>query len=283
MTTEDMAWALDQMLRNPDSQNFQGFPETREVPVTVTGPNEITIVHPFSLHLDSIMRLFAYSLVFPPELWDEYGYESCTDVMNTVGTGPFMIQDYVPSNLVTLVRNPNYWDTNPIGPGEGDQLPYVSGVKYIIIPDTSTQQAALRTGKLDMMGMIEWEAADTLETQAPELMKKRTASGQVPSAYFRLDQAPFDDLRVRKALLYGIDLNAINDSLYQGVGDLVSFPYYYQPGYDRLYLGLDDPEMPAEVKDMYTYNPDKAKELLAEAGYPNGFKTDIVDDVARMC
>ena len=258
MTTQDVKWALDQMLRNPDSQNYQGFPETRDVPVNITGPDEIQIIHPFALHLDSIMRLFAYALVFPPELWDAYGYDSCTNVMNDVGTGPFMIQDYVPSNLITLKRNPNFWQTNPIGPGKGDQLPYVDYVKYIIIPDSSTQLAALRTGKLDMMGMVSWEDADSLQAQDPDLLKKRTASSQVLSAFFRMDQAPFSDLKVRQALLYGIDLNAINDSLYKGLGDLISFPYFYQPAYAPMYLGLDDPAMPADVKDMYTYNPDKA-------------------------
>jgi peptide/nickel transport system substrate-binding protein len=276
MTTEDVKWTIDQMLRNPDSQNFQGYPETSEVPVEITGPNEITITHPFELHLSSIMRLFAYALVFPPELWDAYGYDSCTEIMNGVGTGPFMIRDYVPSNLISLEKNPNYWQTNPIGPGQGDQLPYVDTVKYIIIPDPSTQLAALRTGKLDTMGAVAWEDAEYTEKLIPEIMKKRTASSQVPSAFFRLDLEPFSDVRVRQALLYGIDLNAINESLYKGLGDLISFPYFYDPAYARLYLGLDDPEMPADVKDMYSYNPEKAKELLAEAGYPDGFQTDIV-------
>lgn len=276
MTTEDVKWALDQMLRNPDSQNFQGYPETQDVPVEITGPNEITITHAFKDHLASIMRLFAYSLVFPPEIWDAYGYASCTDVMNSVGTGPFMIYDYVPSNLISMKKNPSYWQTNPIGPGKGDQLPYVDMVKYIVMPDSSTQLAALRTGKLDSMGAIEWEDADYMEKQVPEIMKKRTASSQVPSAFFRLDLEPFSDVRVRQALLYSIDLNAINDSLYRGLGDLISFPYFYHPAYERLYLGLDDPEMPAIVKDMYSYNPEKAAKLLTEAGYPDGFQTDIV-------
>lgn len=276
MTTEDVAWAIEQQLRNPDAQNYQGFPDTREVPVEITGPSEITITHPFHLHLDSIMRLFAYALVFPPELWDAYGYDSCTDLMNSVGTGPFMIKDYVPSNLVTMVKNPIYWQKNPIGPGKGDQLPYVDNLKYILIPDSSTQLSALRTGKLDMMGMVEMEQADTLVQQNPELMKKRTASGQVPSAFFRMDKPPFDDVRVRQAMLYAVDLNEINESLYQGIADLVSYPYFYHPAYADLYLGLDDPEMPADVKDMYSYNPAKARELLAAAGYPEGFKTDIV-------
>ena len=52
-------------------------------------------------------------------------------------------------------------------------------------------------------------------------------------------------------------------------------PYYDCKEYADLYLGLDDPEMPASVKELYSYNPDKAKELLKEAGYPNGFKTSL--------
>lgn len=276
MTVEDVAWCMQQQLSNEKADNYAGFPETREVVVEVTGPNEIQIVHSIKDHVGSIMRLMAYSLVFPPELWDEYGYESCTNLEYSVGTGPYYINDYIPGNMVELKRNDNYWETNPIGPGEGDQLPYADKVKYTIIPDASTQQSALRTAKLDMMALIAWENAEYLEQQQPDLMKARRGSGQVPSAFFRLDLEPFNDVRVRQALLYGIDLNAINESLYKGQADLISFPYYYQPGYDRLYLGLDDPMMPAEVKDMYTYNPDKAMELLDEAGYPNGFQTDVV-------
>jgi peptide/nickel transport system substrate-binding protein len=122
---------------------------------------------------------------------------------------------------------------------------------------------------------VAWEDAENMEKTTPAILKKRTASGQIPSAFFRMDQTPFNDVNVRKAMLYGIDLNAINDSLYKGLGDLISFPYFYFPAYARLYLGLDDPAMPADVKDMYTYNPEKAKQLLADAGYPEGFKTEI--------
>jgi len=275
MTTEDVQWCWQQHISNENSDNYISFPECRDFVVEKTGPQELSITMPFKLHLDALMRYFSYVLIFPPELWDEYGYESCIDITKSVGTGPYYISDYVPSNMVELTKNDNYWRTNPIGPGEGDKLPYADSVKYIIMPDASTRQAALRTAQIDMMALIAWEDAEYLETQNNKLVKAQRGSGQVSSAFFRMDQAPFDDVRVRQAMLYGIDLNEINETLYNGLGDLISFPYFYTPAYADLYLGLDDPEMPADVKDMYTFNPEKAKALLTEAGYPDGFTTDI--------
>jgi peptide/nickel transport system substrate-binding protein len=72
------------------------------------------------------------------------------------------------------------------------------------------------------------------------------------------------------------DFNAINNSLYQGKGQILSWPTWKSAGYEDLYLGLDDADMPASVKQLYTYNPDQAKQLLKDAGYPNGFKTTII-------
>ncbi len=73
------------------------------------------------------------------------------DWRNSVGTGPFMLTDFVSNSKATFVRNPNYWMKNPCGPGEGDQLPYVDGVKLLIIPDPATAVSAFRTGKLDLL------------------------------------------------------------------------------------------------------------------------------------
>ena len=94
--------------------------------------------------------------------------------------------------------------------------------------------------------------------------------------YMRTDLAPFNDIKVRRALMMATDFNAINKSLYQGLGQILSWPTWKSAGYEDLYLGLDDPEMPASVKELYTYNPDKAKQLLKDAGYPNGFKANLI-------
>ena len=57
-------------------------------------------------------------------------------------------------SVITLVKNDKYWATDPVGPGKGNRLPYIDGMKYLIIPDTSTRRAALRTGKIDQMPSV---------------------------------------------------------------------------------------------------------------------------------
>ncbi len=275
MTVEDVAWCMDQHLNNENSQNYYGFPECQGIRPEVTGENEITIVHPFSLHLGSIMRLFSYVLVFPPELYDEYGYESCTDITLSVGTGPFYVDNYIPSNVVSLARNDNYWMTDPIGPGEGNQLPYADAVKFIIMPDKSTRHAALRSAQVDQLDQLEREEYEMIINSAPKIMSATRGQGYTPPVYFRLENEPWSNKDVRRALMMAIDLDEINEALYNGEGDLVGWPYYYTPAYEALYLGLDDPEMPESVKELFTYNPEKSKQMLADAGFPSGFKAEI--------
>jgi peptide/nickel transport system substrate-binding protein len=177
--------------------------------------------------------------------------------------------------MTTLVRNTNYWEKNPIGPGQSDQLPYIEKLKFIVMPDLSTRQAAMRAGNVDQMAGFNMEDKKDMLARNPSLMVAKIGSGYILPAYMRVDKPPFDDVRVRRAVMMAIDMKAINDSLYSGLGSYPSWPYYYTPAYADLYLGLDDPMCPDTVKELFTYNPDKAKELLREAGYPNGFKTSV--------
>jgi len=71
------------------------------------------------------------------------------------------------------------------------------------------------------------------------------------------------------------DFNGINKALFGDDALTLTWPIGYYPEYKDAYLGVDDPAMPASVKELYTYNPDKAKQLLADAGFPNGFKTSV--------
>jgi peptide/nickel transport system substrate-binding protein len=275
MTTDDVVWCIQQHISNPESDNYAGFPACRDNKVEKIGPNEIKMTIPFKLHLDAIMRYFAYVLVFPPELWDKYGYNSCTDLNLSVGTGPYMMKDYVVSNMILMEKNPTYWKTDPIGPGKGNQLPYAEKVKMIVMPDLSTQQAALRSGNIDRLAYMTKSDADYMGAQNADLKIAQRGGGHNQPVFFRIDQKPFDDINVRRAMQLAVDLNEINETLYDGTATLINFPYYYTPAYAGLYLGLDDPAMPASVKELFTCNPEKAKQLLKDAGYPDGFKTNL--------
>jgi ABC-type transport system substrate-binding protein len=124
------------------------------------------------------------------------------DWKNSIGTGAFMLTEYVPGSALSYQKNPNYWGTNPAGPGKGDKLPYVDELKQLIIEDSSTQLAAVRTGKVDFSLWTDLTLDDTLALmdQRPEL-KKQDNQREDNHPYFRLDKdLPFNDIKVRRRL-----------------------------------------------------------------------------------
>ncbi|MEK7354426.1 MAG: ABC transporter substrate-binding protein, partial [Chloroflexota bacterium] len=249
--------------------------ELRSTNVTKTGPKEVTVKVPTSALYNAIIRFGGALYYYPPELITTYG--NLQDWKNAVGTGAYMIQEFVPGSLIKQVKNPNYWMKDPVGPGKGNQLPYMDAIHVLIIPDASTRLAALRTGKLDFSQLNRTEALQ-IKMTTPQLMEKFDTSlhGRGTPLMMRTDKAPFNDIRVRKAMTMAIDFNAILNSLYGGVGQIITWPFSKVKGYEAAYVGLEDSDFPADARELYTYNPTKAKQLLAEAGYPNGFKTSIL-------
>ena len=281
VTADDVLWNYNMRMNDdrahPGAYIYMFFPWMHGIYGEKIGPNEVKFTFPVGRLLDGIMFLCDGSQIFPPEL-DEAYPESTTAWQACVGAGPFMIEDYVPSNMASVKRNPNYWQKNPVGPGKGDRLPYLDKIKYILIEDESTRQAAFRTGRLDQMGNFIPEDKDLMVRQNPVLKEAVGGLWSEPLLGMRTDfpGTPYADVRVRRAMMMATDFNTINEGLYQGLGQIQTWPYWYQKGYEKLYLGLDDPDCPDEVKELYVYNPDRARELLAEAGYPNGFKTEIM-------
>jgi peptide/nickel transport system substrate-binding protein len=193
------------------------------------------------------------------------------DWRNTITTGPFLLVDYVADSSMTYVKNPNYWGYDARYPE--NRLPYADGVKFLVITDASTKMAALRTAKIDMLEGLAWEDAKHLSQTNPELVfGSRGSDG--PGLFMRTDTPPFNDIRVRKAMQMAIDLKSIANFYYGGTVDWRPNGII-GPALKGYYTPLD--EQPKEVQEAYAYNPEGAKKLLAEAGYPNGFKTNAVN------
>jgi len=201
---------------------------------------------------------------------EEYG-EFIIDWKKVIGTGPFMLDDYVGGSSLTYVRNPNYWGYDPFFPE--NQLPYIDTLKVLIIPDLSTRLAGLRTGKVDNISSINTEDAKPILEANPEMGSMKALTGGM-AVCMRNDTAPFDDPRVRQALWLATNFQELTDVYYEG--DAVT---YYAPilpvlEYGHMFVPFD--ELAESSRELYSYNPEKARQLLAEAGYPGGFKTEVL-------
>jgi len=194
--------------------------------------------------------------------------------VGAIGTGPFMLKDYVKGSAITFVKNPDYWKNDEKFPE--NKLPYVDGVRVSIMKDAPTIMAAVRVGKIDLtatgLGVLSGSKRDTLAKTNPEL-KFYGRFGECKNIGMNYQAKPFTDIRVRKAMQMAMDLKTIAETYYSGYAS-------WFPSLCGKCLGEDywSPfeDYPEEVQEAFTYNPKKAKQLLAEAGYPNGFKTNVV-------
>ena len=274
MTADDIVSSLKRLLTANVTWMRSAQPaEMLATSVNKTGPWEVTIKTPVGYWTSFvwIIQGAGWNRVYPPEVVARYG--DISNWRNAVGTGPFMLYDYVPGSQLSYVKNPTYWGTNPVGPGKGDKLPYLDAYKELIIPDLSTRIAALRVGRLDSMAGVTLDDWKSLMKTNPKFEYNNFLSTTPWLIAMRTDKKdrPYADVRVRQALMYATDFNSIKDNYFQGQAEINVWPVNKQV--TDLFQPLSD--MPQAVQDLYKYNPDKAKQLLKEAGYPSGFKTTI--------
>ncbi|MEE8413303.1 MAG: ABC transporter substrate-binding protein, partial [Dehalococcoidales bacterium] len=277
LTADDIVTNFNRLITAPDAWIVHGQPQVATTAsIEKTGPWEVTIRTPsdYLTAFSWLVQGSGFFRIYPPEVVEEYG--GFEDWRNAVGTGPYMIVDYVPGSIVSFVRNPNYWERDPSGPGEGNQLPYPDKLRQLIIPDMSTTYAALRSGKIDLQTGVGLIDSQSLFKTNPEIESLKYLSAGPWAIAFRVDLPgkPLSDLRVRRALLMAIDFDSFVRDYYGGEAEADVWPVSRQV--TALYQSID--EMPESVQELYRYDPEKAKELLAEAGYPDGFKTSVIID-----
>ncbi len=271
-TAEDAAYSIDRNFNTTTAYSYNAYTRAGYGPTDIEVVDKYTVKITVPQTMHGLMLLVMGDNMFQvcKDVTEKYGDQS--DWRNQVGTGPFFLVDYVPGSLLTYKRNPNYWRKDPIHPE--NQLPYLDSVKTLIIPDTSTQLAAIRTGKMDRMYNISWEDAEMLMKQSSDLnYKKVVAAPILPVMRVDKPELPYYDLRVRQAMNMAVNQQEIVDEYYEGNGIMFAVPYPPTPTYSEIFTPLE--EQSEDVQELFTYNPDKAKALLAEAGYPDGFQTKI--------
>jgi ABC-type transport system substrate-binding protein len=171
---------------------------------------------------------------------------------NPVGTGPFILKEFQRDAKLTYVRNPNYWDAGK---------PYLDGITMTVIADATVRKLAFQKGDLTVMGA---SGLDAQELQKAGYNLRMSSGGTyilVPDS--KNDKSPWANINVRLAASYALDRDALSKALGYGF----AIPAY------QLYPGYEDSKIPGLVPT--TFNLAKAKDLLAQAGYPAGFKTVI--------
>jgi len=189
---------------------------------------------------------------------------------NMAGTGPFIMTDYVEGSAAIYEKNPLFWRKTTVNGKEYD-LPFVDKLVWPIIVDESTRIAALRTGKVDLYPHAAVTFREDLAKTAPKLIRKSGPGGQGYYVGVKNDQGKFADRNLRRALMMGTDQDTLAKSVF---GDGYA-NWQFSIGTDA-HTPLS--EMPESTRILYEYHPEKAKQMIAEAGYPNGFKMQL--DVA---
>jgi peptide/nickel transport system substrate-binding protein len=167
---------------------------------------------------------------------------------NPVGAGPFKLEKVdIANQTLKFVKNPTYWDAENIK---------IAGINYVNAAP-STYQTAVRSGVIDFAG-ISAPDATTLTGVAGYTISVAPSNAVNLVGFFCKNRPPFDNVKVRQALNFAIDREALNLAVYDGKGEpMAGFNSSATPYYDKT------------LKDYYTYNPTKAKSLLAEANVTN--------------
>lgn len=208
--------------------------------------------------------------VIPHEIVEKWG--GFADWRHNIGSGPFILSDYVSGSSLTLDKNLNYWGYDQRYPA--NKLPYVDTVKILILPDDATALAALRTSKIDLIEAVSWDKAKSLSNTNPSLQQVSIPPSSVYGMRIRVDKTPFTDVRVRQAMQMAIDNETIAETYYGGTASGIPYGLIGPVMGPRLYTPYT--EWPNDVQEGHSYNPDGAKKLIADSGYPNGFKTNVV-------
>jgi peptide/nickel transport system substrate-binding protein len=180
------------------------------------------------------------------------------DPKQPVGTGPFKYQSFTPGQQSVFVRNENYWD---------QPLPYLDTLIMTDYTDETSQVNALLSGQVDVINELSQDVLGTVTASGKKAVIS-PGGGWNPFT-MRVDQPPFDDVRVRQAFRYAVDRQKMLETVFGGHGtpgnDIFSI---WDPAYDR-----SIPQRP--------YDPEQAKSLLKQAGHDNLSIELVTADIAQ--
>jgi len=259
VTAADVKYSLERFMAK---SGFRArFEPVQAVDVVDRYTVRVTLKEPFAPFLNHLASP-TFTPILAREVEEKFKDFNHPDAV--IGTGPFSLKSYERGVRLVFERNPDYFMKG---------LPYLDGVVIEITPDSAARISLLRAGRVDFNHMWGWaspEEGKSLQKTNPELSITPTLVIAQGMIYFRTDQPPFNDVRVRRAVSLAIDRKGWNDALLFGEGCTDAGPVPCAMKDWKLDAAKVDP---AKAKFLVGYDPAGAKKLLAEAGHPRGLTT----------
>ena len=288
VTAQDVVWNMQMQFNYPTAWQTMTYPPDKPEKVTgklLTGdvrrPTEFTATDKYTFKVTvpatsqgiMLMEIGDNAYTNPPEIWTSGG--DFTRWQNIIGSGPFILDDYVSGSSITYKKNANYYEKDPLFPGKNYVWPYANSVKILVIPDLSTRLAALRTGKVDILQSVTHDDAFPIMNSVKDIQtKRRIATTWVLSGRQDKTNLPYKDKRVRVAMNLAVDKQSVLKDYMKGDGELLAYPYPPLKSWEKYYTPLE--QLPAETQEIIKGgHVGKAKQLLKDAGYPNGFRATV--------
>ncbi|BBO69137.1 diguanylate phosphodiesterase [Desulfosarcina alkanivorans] len=265
LTAEDVVFSL----RKSASREFCAYAGEYEG-MTVVPVDRYTVRITVEKPVSSILFLpkltnYAGGFIVSKRAIDSMGYEGFKQ--HPVGTGPFVFSGYTPGEKLVLAAHDHYFRGRP----------QIDGVQIRFIPDIGARETGLTSGELDVIiGSGEKGWPEKMAGQ-PGIAVDTHGVGEVATIYLNTRMKPLDDIRVRRAIALALNREAFLDTMSkQLAGSVFSpVPARFLPG------GLTKTD--AEILDLtYSQNLARARDLMADAGYPDGFALDLVSSEKRL-
>ena len=252
MSAEDVAFTVNHIIENKGpSLYYYSFVKNVEAVDAHTVQFNLTRPHtPFL----ALVGAGQGALVQSKRAWQEKGEAGIA--RDPVGTGPFWVEKWTAGDRIVLKKHDKYWRTG---------RPYLDGIVWRIVPDPIVRQNLLKTGEADFVDVPEFKDLESLKSDG-RFVVNSVAGWNWDYMTFDMAKAPFDKKEVRQAISYALDRRALVDAVYFGWGTPTDNMYPTgSPGSGSNFLVY--PERGDQAK---------AKQLLAAAGYPNGFAAEII-------
>ncbi|WP_156290669.1 ABC transporter substrate-binding protein [Oceanobacillus salinisoli] len=249
MTAEDVKYSFERILDEETASHIASyFAGIESIEVLGDYQVQFKLAEPDATFLSNLTHSGA--VIVPQEVVEENG-----DLQQVaVGTGPFVFEEWVPDNSVTLTKNENYYL---------DGIPKLNRIEYYTMLEEASRLSAIRTGEIDMT-TVNAQSAELLSGQEGVEIKDYQ-SLEYSYVGFNVEHEILSDVKVRQALSLATNRQEIVDIAWKGEG-LVTGP---------IAPSMADWSIDVEAHELYSNDVDKAKELLAEAGYADGFDITI--------